>query len=51
MFENLTLLAGIIIVAWVAALVYFFYTSRQQTEIRRELDELRELMDRKEKEG
>jgi CcmD family protein len=51
MFENLTLLAIIIIVAWLAALAYFFYTSRQQADIRRELEELREMMDQEEREG
>lgn len=48
MFENLTLLAIIIIVVWLATLAYFFYNARQQQEIRRELDELRELMDQEE---
>jgi CcmD family protein len=51
MFDNLTLLAIIIIVVWVATLAYFFYTSRQQTEIRRELEELREMMEKREGEG
>jgi CcmD family protein len=50
MFDNLTLLAVIIIAVWVATLAYFFYMSRQQTEIRDELKELREMLDRKERE-
>lgn len=50
MFDNLTLLAILIIVVWLATLAYFLYSSRQQGDIRRELDELRELMDRGEEE-
>lgn len=48
MFENLTLIAIIVIVVWVATLAYFFYTSRQQTHIRNELDELRKQLEKKE---
>lgn len=48
MLDNLTVLAVIIIVIWLATLAYFFYTSRQQTDIRQELDELRKLMDQEE---
>jgi CcmD family protein len=51
MFENLTLIAIIIIVAWVVTLAYFFYTSRQQSEIREELDELRERLEKQERGG
>lgn len=49
MFENLTLIAIIIIVAWVVTLAYFFYTSQQQGEIREELEELRQRLDEKER--
>lgn len=49
MLENLTLLAVIIIVFWMAALAYYFYTSRQQNEIREDLDDLHEKLDRLEK--
>lgn len=45
MLENLTLLAVVIIVFWLGALAYYFYTSRQQTEIREDLDDLREKLD------
>lgn len=44
MLENLTLLAVVIIVFWLGALAYYFYTSRQQTEIREDLDDLREKL-------
>lgn len=45
MLENLTVLAVIIIVFWVGALAYYFYTSRQQDEIREDLDDLREKLE------
>lgn len=39
--SNITLLGVAIILIWLAALGYYFYTSRQQTEIINEIDELR----------
>lgn len=45
MLDNLTLLALIIIVVWLATLAFYFYTSRQQKDIRQELDEVRALLD------
>lgn len=49
MLENLTLLAVIITVFWMAALAYYFYTSRQQNEIRDDLEDLREKLEQLEK--
>ncbi len=49
MLENLTLLAIIITVFWMAALAYYLYTSRQQNEIREDLDDLREKLEHLEK--
>jgi hypothetical protein len=46
--ENLPLLATIIIVFWLGALAFYFHTSRQQTEIRRDLDALRAMLDEEE---
>ena len=43
--DNLTLLAVVIIVFWLGALAYFFYTSRQQKEIQEELDVLRDMLE------
>jgi len=43
--DNLTVLAVIIIIFWVGALAYYFYTSRQQREIRNDLDALRKKLD------
>lgn len=39
--DNLTILATVIIVFWLGALAFYFYTSRQQKDIRAELDALR----------
>jgi preprotein translocase subunit YajC len=43
--DNLTLLAAIIILFWLGAIAYFFYTSRQQREIQEELDALRQMLE------
>lgn len=48
MLDNLTLLALIIIVVWVATLAFYFYTSRQQKEIREELEAVRDLLEKEE---
>ena len=48
MLDNLTLLAIIIIVVWVATLAYYFHVSRQQKEIREDLDALRAMLDEEE---
>lgn len=45
MLDNLTLLALLIIGVWVLTFVLYFYTSRQQKEIREELDALRALLE------
>jgi hypothetical protein len=42
--ENLTLIALFLIVIWLAAIGYYFYTSRQQKAISQEMDELREML-------
>jgi hypothetical protein len=39
--DNLTILAIVIIVFWLGALAFYFYTSRQQSSIRADLDALR----------
>lgn len=49
MLENLTLLAIIIIVFWLGALGYYFYTSRQQSDIQDDLTSLRAKLDEFEK--
>ena len=42
--DNLTLIALFIMVLWLAAIGYYFYTSRQQNVISGEIDELREML-------
>lgn len=48
MFDNLTVLAIIIIVIWVAAFGYYFRMSRRQQQLRQELDALRAMLDEEE---
>lgn len=45
MLDNLTLLAVLIILFWLGAIAYYFYTSRQHRQIRDELDELRKMLE------
>lgn len=51
MLENLTLLAVVITIFWLGALAYYFYTSRQQRKIRRDLEALREKLEELEEQG
>jgi len=44
--SNITLLSILIIFIWLAAIAYYFYVSRQQSEIIGEIDDLREELDR-----
>ncbi len=46
--DNLTLIAIVIIVMWLFALGFYFYISRQQKDIVKEMDELRESLDESE---
>jgi hypothetical protein len=46
--DNLTLIAIVVIVVWLATIGYYFYISRQQTEIREDLERLREMLREKE---
>ena len=43
--DNLTLLGIIITVVWLVVIGYYFYTSRQQSGIIEDIDELRALLD------
>ena len=42
--DNLALLAIFILFLWLVAIGYYFFTSRQQRTIARELDDLREML-------
>ncbi len=46
--DNLTLVAIVIIVMWLFALGFYFYISRQQKDIVKEMDELLESLDESE---
>jgi Na+/H+ antiporter NhaB len=43
--DNLTVLAIIISVFWLAAFGYYMYVSRRQVELSEEVEELREALD------
>jgi hypothetical protein len=43
--ENLTLIAVAIIVIWLGAIAFYFYTSRQQRAIKDDLESLRAKLD------
>jgi Tfp pilus assembly protein PilO len=38
------LIAIVVIVVWIVTIGYYFYISRQQTEIREDLERLREML-------
>ena len=45
MFDNLMVVALIIIVLWLGAMAYYFYVSRQQRDLADEIEKLREQLD------
>jgi preprotein translocase subunit YajC len=51
MFDNLIVVAIIVIVLWLGAMGYYFYVSRQQSELKEEIDKLREELDSTDEEG
>ena len=51
MIDNLTVLAVIVIVLWIATLLYYYRVSRQQREIQEELDALRVRLEETEGRG
>lgn len=51
MLENLTLLAIVIILLWLAILAFYFAQARQQAHIEREIEELRRELERAEAAG
>lgn len=44
MLDNLTLIAIVIIVLWLAAFAFYMFTSRQQPRIEEELEALKEML-------
>ena len=51
MFDNLTVIAVIVIAIWVLALAYYLYLAGQQRAIEEELRELRRMLEEEESEG
>lgn len=45
MFENLLLIAVVIMVLWVGVLAYYLITSRQQTDLQKDIESLRNMLD------
>lgn len=51
MFDNLTVIALLIIGVWVLALAYYLYISNQQGTIEADLDELRQMLEKDKENG
>ena len=45
MFDNLTLIAIIVILFWLGIFAYYMITSRQQQELQKDMEELQEMLD------
>jgi hypothetical protein len=44
-FDNLVLVAILIIILWMGAMVYYYFVSRQQNELGNEIEKLRAQLD------
>jgi hypothetical protein len=51
MFDNLTVVAGLIILFWLGVLVAYIIVSRQQTGLQQEIDNLEKQVDKLEKQA
>ena len=45
MFENLVLIAVIIMILWVGTLAYYLVTSRQQTDLQENIESLQTMLE------
>lgn len=45
MLDNLLLIAVVIMIMWVGIMAYYLYTSRRQTDLQKEIEDLREMLD------
>jgi CcmD family protein len=45
MLENLLLIAIVIMIMWVGILAYYLYTSRRQTDLQKNIENLRGMLD------
>lgn len=48
MFDNLLLIAIVIMIMWVGVLAYYLITSRQQADLQKDIEFLREMLDKPE---
>lgn len=49
MFDSLLFVAALIVVLWIAALIYYIYTSSRQGDLLEEIDALKAQLDEEEK--
>jgi len=45
MFDNLLLIAILVIVFWLSILIFYLYTSRQQQNLQADIETLRQMLD------
>ena len=45
MFENLVLIAVVIMILWVGALAYYLITSRQQSDLQENIESLQSMLE------
>lgn len=45
MFENLVLIAVVIMILWVGALAFYLITSRRQTDLQKDIETLQKMLD------
>ena len=45
MFENLLLIAIVIMIMWLGVMAYYLVTSRQQTDLQKNIESLRDRLD------
>lgn len=51
MFDNLAVLAAVVIILWLVSLAFYFRVSRQHKEIQQEIEALRALLEEKDQDG
>lgn len=44
MFDNLTLIAAVVIVFWLGVFAYYMITSRQQQNLQQDIEELQQML-------
>jgi preprotein translocase subunit YajC len=46
MLDNLVLIAVVIMILWIGVLAYYLVTSRQQKDLQKDIESLREMLDK-----